>query len=191
MVKLVLGLIGTIGAGKDVVSKYLQQKYNFFEIGMGDLVREELAGRDIAENRENLQAISKELTDKFGQAYWAKKVVQRIKNSKCDYVVINGIRRSVDVLTPKKEFGSQFKLLLVDADPQIRFERIKARNRPGDPQTLEAFKKQEAGEYALYGDFDKAVKLADFKLDNSGTLEQTYSQIDKFIKNLLSKTISK
>jgi hypothetical protein len=41
-------------------------------------------------------------------------------------------------------FHLKFKLILVDANPKIRFERLKSRNRPGDPKTLEEFKKQES-----------------------------------------------
>jgi len=184
MVKLVLGLTGTIGAGKDVVSEHLKGKYNFKEIGMGDLNREELKATNLPENRENLQAISKERTDKFGQDYWAKKAAQKAKSMKADFVIINGVRRPIDAQTQKKEFGNKFKLILVDADPKIRFERLKSRNRPGDPKTLEEFKKQEAAEHKLF-DFEGVRKLVDFTLKNEGGFEPLYVEVDKMMKSLL------
>jgi dephospho-CoA kinase len=183
MVKLVLGLTGTIGAGKDVVSEHLKEKYNFKEIGTGDLNREELKATNLPENRENLQALSKERTDKFGQDYWIKKAVERVKSMKADFVIMNGLRRPIDVTVPKKEFGNKFKLILVDADSKIRFERLKTRNRPGDPKTLEEFKKQENAEHKLF-DFDTTAKMADFVLKNEAGLDILYAEVDKMMKSL-------
>ncbi|MCX6774873.1 MAG: AAA family ATPase [DPANN group archaeon] len=183
MVKLVLGLTGTIGAGKDVVSEHLKKKYNFKEIGMGDLTREELKTTSLPENRENLQALSKERTDKFGQDYWIKKAARRVELMNANFVIMNGLRRPIDITIPKKEFGNKFKLILVDADSEIRFERLKSRNRPGDPKTLEEFKKQENAEHKLF-DFDTTAKMADFVLKNEAGLEILYAEVDKMMKSL-------
>ena len=184
MVKLVLGLTGTIGAGKDVVSEHLKQKYKFKEIHMGDLTREELKEAGLEENRENLQALSKERTDKFGQDYWSKKAAKRVESLKTDLVIINGVRRPIDVTVPKKEFGNKYKLLLIDADPKIRFERLKLRNRPGDPKTLEEFKKQEAAEHKIF-DFEGTKRLVDFTIKNEAGLDILYAEVDKLMKGLL------
>ena len=50
----VIGLMGTIGAGKGTVADYLMGRYGFKSITMGDLVREEAEKVGLEKNRENL-----------------------------------------------------------------------------------------------------------------------------------------
>ncbi|MGC9058293.1 MAG: AAA family ATPase [Candidatus Nanoarchaeia archaeon] len=183
---LVLGIIGRIGAGKDVATQYLVEKYGFKEIHMGNLVREELKELGIAESRENLQKYSRERTEQFGKDYWAKKVVQKIKElSKAgeSKFVINGIRRLEEVELPKKEFREEFKLLLIEASPEIRFARLQERKRPGDPTNFEAFLAQEQAELKLY-DFEKIESFADFRIKNEQDINYLYFELDKLVKNL-------
>jgi len=40
--KMVLGLIGPIGSGKDFVADHLVKNHGFKMIGMGDVIREEV-----------------------------------------------------------------------------------------------------------------------------------------------------
>ena len=142
MVKLVLGVGGTIGAGKDVCTDHLKSKHGFVVIEMGDLVREEAKQTGLSETRENLEYLTKKRTDEFGIGYWTRKAIKKIESTKSDVIAINGVRRPVDATLPKKVFGAKFKLLFVDADVAVRFKRLRERKRPGDPKTLAEFKKQ-------------------------------------------------
>jgi dephospho-CoA kinase len=183
-IRFVLGLIGTIGAGKDTVADYLMKKYGFTSVSTGDLSREELRSRGIVENRENTQAVSKEMSDRYGLDYWPKKVAEKIKALKPELAMFNGVRRAIDVETMRNAFGDRFKLLLIDADANIRLERMKSRNRPGDPQTLEEFLTQEKNEFALFGT-DRTIAMADYKIKNESDLETLYAEVDKLMKELL------
>jgi dephospho-CoA kinase len=187
MVKLVLGVGGTIGAGKDVCTDYLKQKYKFTVLEMGDLVREELKQSNMSETRENLQFLAKKRTDEFGIGFWTRKAVKKAEDLgiKADYVAINGVRRPVDATLPKKVFGDKFKLLFVDADVAVRFKRLKERKRPGDPKTLSEFKKQEQNEWKIF-DFERTMKLADFTIKNeTSSVEDFHKQIDEVMAKLI------
>jgi len=185
MVKLILGVGGTIGAGKDVCTDYLKQKYNFTVLEMGDLVREELKQSNMSETRENLQFLAKKRTDEFGIGFWTRKAVKKVEGMKADHVAINGVRRPVDVTLPKKVFGDKFKLLFVDADVAVRFKRLKERKRPGDPKTLSEFKKQEQNEWKIF-DFERTMKLADFTIKNeTSSVEDFHKQIDEVMAKLI------
>lgn len=185
MVRLILGIGGTIGAGKDVCTDYLKQKYKFEIFTMGDLVREEAKRAGFAETRENLEFIAKKRIDEFGMGYWARKAIQKIQNSKSDFIAINGVRRPIDVTLPGKVFGGKYKVIFIDADVEVRFKRLKARKRPGDPKTLAEFKKQELAEWKLF-DFEKAMKLADFTIkNNTDRPEDLYRQIDELMGKLV------
>lgn len=65
-------------------------------------------------------------------------------------LVIGSIRGTGEVAR-LKEFGG--KLIVTDADPQIRYERISGRGRADDPQSYEDFLKHEMAEMA-HGETD-------------------------------------
>lgn len=185
MVKLVLGVCGTIGSGKSVCTDYLQQKYRFTIVTMGDLVREEAKQAGFAESRENLEFIAKKRTDEFGIGYWARKAVKKTESLKADFIAINGVRRPIDASLPRKVFGNKYKLIFIDADIEVRFKRLKARKRPGDPKTLTEFKKQELAEWKLF-DFEKVMKMTDFTIkNNTNIMEDFYRQVDDIISKFI------
>lgn len=179
----VIGLMGFIGAGKDTVSDYLRDKYGYDVVIMGDVVREEFKKRGLPETREALQDLQKEMVQKHGIEYWAKKTVERIKEKKFEKVVINGIRRPVDASVPKKEFGDDMITIIVNADTKIRFERLKKRARPGDPKTIAEFKAQEKREWKMF-DFKKTLTYADYTIKNNGTVDELQKQIDKLVEKV-------
>ena len=78
------------------------------------------------------------------------------------------------------------KIILVDADPFVRYKRAKARRRKGFAKTYEQFLYEEALENAEF-DFHKTKKMANFKIDNSGSIKEMEKQIDKIAKKLKLK----
>ena len=76
-------------------------------------------------------------------------------------------------------------LLAIDADMKLRYERIKKRNSETDKVTFEEFKKQEDIEYANKDKNKQNIKavmhIADYTLENNGSLEELYLKIDKII----------
>ncbi|RLJ02400.1 MAG: hypothetical protein DRP11_03070 [Candidatus Aenigmatarchaeota archaeon] len=178
----VIGLVGKIGSGKDTVSRMLKE-YGFKEIGMGDMVREIARERGLEPTRENLQMIQKEFRGKYGPDYFAKMVVDRIRERGWERAVINGIRIPEDAEIPRKEFGKDFTLVLVEANPDIRFERLRKRRRPGDPKTFEEFQKQEEREMKLFN-LEKTLSYADEIIYNNGTKEELKKEVDDLMKRL-------
>ncbi|MFH0831301.1 MAG: AAA family ATPase [archaeon] len=179
--KYMLGLIGTIGAGKTTVSDYLVQKHGFYRVVMGDLVREVARQEGLGLTRENLQAIQKKYRDKYGQEYFIKETINRLENSGKNRMLIDGIRTPTDASEAKKAGAI---LVLLDAPEKNRYERLKARKREGDAQTFEHFLEQEKREWEMLS-FKDTLKFVDFKIENSGSLKEIYSGIDKFIEGII------
>jgi dephospho-CoA kinase len=177
----VIGLVGFIGSGKDTVSDYIRDKYGYGVVVMGDVVREEFRKTGKAETREGILEFSKSFTDKYGMDYWAKKVVARIREKGLKKVIINGIRRPVDASAPKEAFGKDMIIMFIDAKPEVRFERMRKRARPGDPKTLEQFLEQEKAERKLF-DFDATLKYADYTVSNDGSKEELFKRVDALLK---------
>lgn len=178
----VIGLIGTIGAGKDTVANHLIEKYGYKSIGTGDLIRKMVSKEGKEPNRENCQKYQKEKREKEGSDFFSKKVAEEIKKNQWEKAIFNGVRIPEDAATLKKEFGEDAVIVLVDADPHLRFERLRKRKRIGDPKTFEEFKKQEKAEHALFN-FKETLKYVDYTIKN----EETYEELDKKVDELIKK----
>jgi dephospho-CoA kinase len=176
MVK-VIGLTGSIGAGKDVVSKYLALKYGYKQITIGDVVREAMAKEGIEITRENSDNFSQQMRDNFGKEYWVKQCVKKIIDNKYPKAVIDGIRLLSDHETIKKAFGNDYLLFKIDAQPLIRFQRLQLRGRSDLPKNLEHFNRQEDGQNKMFK-LNETFKQAKYVIDNSSTLENLYKNVD-------------
>lgn len=180
----VIGVIGTIASGKDAISNYLVKSYGFKKIVMSNFLRAEARKRRIKCTRENLRKLQHELRKNYGEDYLINKVIETIKTKdhmSMKNVVIDGLRTTIDVQLAKKELGA--RIIMVDAKPFIRYMRQKKRHRTGFTKTYEQFLHEEAIEAATFN-FNKTFKMADFKIDNSGSLQEMNKQVDKIAKEL-------
>lgn len=178
--KRLWGVMGRMGAGKDAVTDYLQEQ-GWYEIGMGDIIREIAAERGIEPARDNLDKIQNEYAEKYGRGFLGKIVCDKVKESEYENVVVNGLRRPEDV----SELGNEYDNALfigVDADPEIRFERMAKRGRVGDPKTYEDFLKMDDSQNRIFG-MDEAFGKTDVVIYNNGTLEDLRKKVDKLLNN--------
>ncbi|MCW1300955.1 MAG: AAA family ATPase [Candidatus Nanoarchaeia archaeon] len=180
-VRKIVGIAGTIGSGKDVVSHYLAQKYGYIEIIMGDLVRDLANELKLEPSRENLLKLQKRYVEQFGREYWGKRAVEKIQSIASEKIVVNGIRRIEDIKVLKQAFiNDRVVLLVIDADPKIRFERLVKRGREGDPKNFDQFLLQELAERETF-DLEELEKIADYKIENDGSLVELYTRVDEFV----------
>ena len=176
----VIGIFGLIGSGKDTAAEYLEQKYGFLHISYGNLVRglARQLGRTI--ERDDLIRTQREYVQRYGQSYFGKLAVEKVRKSKEKFFALSGIRRPRDVEEPRKAFGEDFVLIFIDASPKVRFQRMRARMREGDPETLEEFLRQDEEEKKTFG-FDIVMKYVKFTIKNEGTLEELHQTVDQVL----------
>lgn len=180
MVKLILGLVADISAGKDTVARYLTEKYGFEKHTLSDVIRAEARAKKIKPTRDNLYKLVKKIRAKEGKHALVARIIKKFKKQK---IVISGIRELEEIKFLKEKFPGKVKILHLTADPKIRFERVKARGRTGDPKTFKEFLEQEKKENEEFN-FKALFKKADYKIKNNGTIEELYKKIDKLIKKL-------
>ena len=180
MVK-VIGILGPMGSGKTTAAKFIQDKFGYTLITMGDLVRKLAAEKGLPPTRENLQKIQKIYTSRYGDTYFINEVIREMRNKKLEKVIIDGMRRVCDVTVPLEEFKDNILLILIDANPKIRFERIQKRGRPGAPKTFEEFQRQEKREFELFN-FTKSFSFAHVTIENNNGLDEFYRQIEEVAK---------
>src|SRR6056297_2510129 len=148
-----LGLSGTNGAGKDTVAELLAQKHNFLFISVSDLLRDEAKLRGLSTDRENLRTISAEWRRAYGLGALVDKAVELYNekggDEKFDGLVISSIRNSGEI-DRIHDFSGE--LVWIDADMDVRFERISSRGRDDDPHTIKEFQHQQELEMNRSGD---------------------------------------
>src|SRR5262249_19133153 len=131
---MLIGLTGRNASGKGKVAKYLEQK-SFYYYSLSDLIRDEIGRRGQPLTPEALIKTGNELGQQFGPAVLAQRILEKTENDK-NYV-IDSIRnpKEVEALRASKNF----KLVVVTAPIEVRYERLKKRAREGDPITFERF----------------------------------------------------
>ena len=150
-------------------------------------MRDELNFLGKKETRENLIEIGNKLRNTGGPGVLADKLASKLR-SDCNHIV-DSIRNPFEVesLRESSRIG-KFFLISVDADAKLRYERLSLRGRIGDSDTWEKFLEQEQKEDnnddPNKQQLSKTMKLADFEIDNSGTLENLKIQVNKIISEL-------
>lgn len=171
----VIGLCGSIGAGKDVVSKFIAKEYGYVQITVGDVVRAFVKNMGLEPTRDNCDRISEDKRREHGATFWLKQCVEVIKNQHLNKVVVDGVRLPSDDEILRDSF-CDYILFKVDASPKVRFERLKSRGRPGFPETLEKFNEHEERQNEMFK-LDETFSKAAALIDNSSTLDDLYDNI--------------
>ena len=181
---MILGVSGTNGAGKGEVIEWLRAR-SFYPLSLSDVLRDELKTRGESETRERMIAIGNELRTRMGFGALAEKVCSRLTLDR--NWAIDSIRHPAEVEVLRKFAGrSSFKLIWVDADPALRFERLRSRGRPGDPESIAQLLEQEGRERGGQGEsaqqLDAVAALADFQVRNEGSLAALHAEIQKVLE---------
>jgi dCMP deaminase len=180
---MLIGLTGRNAAGKGEVARHLQTK-GFQYYSLSDVIREEVRTRGQQITREALIQTGNELRQRFGPSVLADRILQRLDNDK-NYV-IDSIRNPAEVLAFRH--AQHFRLILIEAPIEVRFERSVLRSRESDPITFEKFVELETRETAGDETSQNLVQvelLADEKLTNDGSLERLYPKVDELVSRLL------
>ena len=182
MSKIILGFTGLMASGKDVSKKYLETKYNAKSFRFSTILRDVLERLDIPTSRDNMITLSTWARETFGQNLLAKVIAKDVAGAKGDMMIVDGIRRLPDIEYLGKIPG--FILVGIEADQKTRYERMLSRNEnEGDAsKTFADFVADHQKETELT--IPEVMSAAKYKLDNNGSLENLYAQIDKIIADI-------
>ena len=193
MIFLNIGITGSIACGKSTVSNYLKEKgYTIIDADkLGHIaltsedVKTKLAekfGDNILENNE----ISRE---KLGKLVFGNDENLKILNS-----IVHPYIRKIILQLQKKHKDERFvfldiallfeagfedlveKIIVVHVDEKIQLDRLMSRNSLSKEQAMFRIESQMSSK-------DKSI-LGNYIIDNSGTKEETYKQIDLIIEEL-------
>ena len=180
---IILGITGTLGAGKGTVADYLKEK-GFAYFSVREFLTEEILKRGMPVNRDSMVEVGNDLRKKNGPSYILDTLYARAEVEGRD-AVIESIRTVGEVEELRKK---GMLLLSVDADPQIRYSRVQFRKSETDHVSFEIFMEHELreseGDDPGKQNLRHTVKLADYHVTNDGTIEDLKMQIDAILDTI-------
>lgn len=185
---LIIGITGTLGAGKGTIVEYLVKHHNFNHFSVREYLNKIINERKLPPGRDSMVMVGNELRSKFGPSYIVEELYKEASKLKTDSI-IESIRAVGEVEALKKK--ENFYLFSVNADPKIRYERIQNRASETDKINFDKFMEQEKAETTsddpAKQNLLKCMLMADYKFDNNGTFEELYDQVEKTIKQIQNK----
>lgn len=180
---LIIGITGTLGAGKGTVVEYLKKKYGFAHFSVRDFLKEEVAKRGMPQNRDSYTTVANDLRAQHSPSYIVDQLYLRaasLQDPDIKGAVIESVRTpgEIDSLQSKGDF----QLWAVDADAKIRYQRAVLRNSETDHVAFETFVSNEQREMSSSDpnkqNLAECIRRAAHVLNNDGTLQQLHAQVD-------------
>jgi dephospho-CoA kinase len=182
---LIIGITGTLGAGKGTIADYLVKSKHFLHLSVREFLTKEIKKRKLPVSRNSMVVVGNDLRKKYGGDYIVRELYKIAKSSGCSSV-IESIRSPLEIESLKRL--PQFYLFAVDAKPLVRYERNLKRGSVTDYQTYEEFladeKKEMNSTDPTKQNLSKCALMADYKFDNNGTKEDLYEKVDKVIEKI-------
>jgi dephospho-CoA kinase len=168
-----------MAAGKGACCQYLADRYGARSHRFSAILRDILDRVRLPHTRENLQLASSTLRQAFGDDLMAKAIAQDVAADRGRLATVDGIRRWLDIKHLLPING--FHLIAVTAKERTRFNRLKRRKENPDDakKTFRDFVRDGNQEAELQ--ISRVVSRAEFKVDNNGTLEELYRQLDRIV----------
>ncbi len=184
MAKIIIGLVGETGSGKDTVAHYLKRRYDVQLLRFSLPLKKTLDlffNKSSKEDQSWLYTVFKE---RFGEDV-LHQGVRRYVEQHDGIMCVNGMRMMKDL-----DFIRSFKnnyIIYVTADQELRWKRVVGRGeKSDDKQSLEDFQKFEAT-----AETEKNIPAigaqADFTIKNDGSMDELLWQVDDAMKEILKK----
>jgi dephospho-CoA kinase len=182
MKKLIIGFVGEIASGKGTACDYFIEKYGAGYYKFSTIMRDILDRLYLPQARENMQNLSTVLRQNFGEDLFAKVITKDVENDTNEIVCVDGIRRVADIKYLKTL--PNFHLIHIYADEMKRYNRIIERSENPDDKnkTFEQFKLDQTKETEIT--IPQVVAEAETKINNDGTKEELYQQLETLLTEL-------
>lgn len=185
---IVIGVTGTLGAGKGTVVEYLHGRYKIDHFSVRAMIAK--CAYDhygvMIKDRDDLRVNGNRLRKEFGPDILVRTAADCAEAKKdCQIAVIESIRCVGEASYLAERFGDLFLLLAVDAEQKERFKRITSRGDATDKVTFEEFCRQESAELVGASPWEQnlmeCAARADYVIQNNGTEKDLYTAVDKFL----------
>ena len=182
---LIIGITGTLGAGKGTIVDYLVLEKGFVHFSVRGFITDEINRQGLPVNRDSMVVVANKLRADHSPSYITDQLYEQalLTGKNC---IIESIRTPGEVESLREK--GNFLLFAVDADPQLRYERIVLRNSETDKITFATFVENEGREMQSNDrnkqNVGKCIELADFILYNNSSVEILHIQLEEIFNKL-------
>lgn len=175
---IIIGITGTLGAGKGTIVEYLVEQEGFDHYSVRGYLLEEMKKLGMPKNRDSMTSLANRLRAAYGPSYITDQLYDRAiyEGVNC---VIESIRTPGEILSLRRK--QDFFLLAVDANPKKRYKRIKARATETDHVSYSVFIANEEREMNSDDpnkqNLAKCIDMADYTFQNNGSVKQLLAEL--------------
>lgn len=187
----IIGITGTFGAGKGTIVDHLVRK-GFAHFSAREFIAREIMKRGLSANRDVLIGVANDLRQTHSPGYIIEELLKDalLLGKDC---VIESIRTEGEVRVLKKQ--GNFYLFAVDADPKIRYERIRKRGSETDMVAYDEFISREQLEMhsrdPAKQNLSRCRELADFIFENNSTVTNLTRAADRVLEKIFQSDSGK
>jgi len=182
---IIIGITGTLGAGKGTIVEYLVQRKGFVHFSVRGFLIEEIIRRGMQVDRDSMVLVANELRANNSPSYIIDKLYDQalLSGKNC---IIESIRTPGEVESLRNK--GNFLLFAVDADPLLRYDRIIVRNSETDRISYSIFVSNEEREMQSTDpnkqNIGKCIELADYIFYNNSSVSHLYEELETIVSNL-------
>lgn len=181
---IIIGITGTLGAGKGTVVDYLVEQKNFVHYSVRGYLIEQINKLKMPVNRDSMTKVANDLRAAHSPAYVIEELFKEAEKHGKN-AIIESIRTPGEIDFLKKQ--SQFLLIAVDADQGIRYDRITSRGSETDHIDFDTFKSNEKREYSATDpnkqNLSQCIEKADIVIMNNGNIIELQKKVNSFINS--------
>ncbi|MBQ1372770.1 AAA family ATPase [Candidatus Saccharibacteria bacterium] len=179
----IIAVVGMCGSGKSTAIEYLTAK-GVPKIYFGGVILKAIADAGLEDTPETEQRFRTELREKEGKDFVVRRIVADAKNliaAGQKRIVLDGLYSWTEYKILRAEFPTELTVVAVVAPKALRRKRVAKRpERPLTAQEVAERDKNEIEQLEKGG----PIAIADYYLDNSGTIEQLHAGLDAILQEI-------
>lgn len=183
---IIIGITGTLGAGKGTIVEYLKEKKGFDHYSVRKYLLEEIFRRGLPENRDSMVLVANDLRSMHGASFITDQLYIEAaeKGKNC---VIESIRTPGEIFSLRRK--NNFFLFAVDAKPEIRYQRVLQRQSETDEISYATFLENEQREMNTNDpnkqNLSTCIRLSDFVFRNDEKKEDLFLAVEKILHEIM------
>jgi dephospho-CoA kinase len=178
----IIGITGTIGAGKGTLVDYLVNHYGYQHYSVRNYLIREAQKQNLPLNRDTYVQIANTLRKIHSPSFIIDELYKEAANNGVN-AIIESIRTPGEIASLREK--DDFTLWAIDAEPKIRYERIVARQSETDRISFDIFLSNEQREMSSTDpnkqNLAACIMQADVLFMNNDNMETLFEQVEAYL----------